>query len=305
MLKLVLTRALFIPVAVLLVSSIVFGLFQTIPGDPARLIAGDKVPESVVEAVRKQYGFDKPLYVQYMLYMGRLVKGDLGVSVYNRVPVFELVLPRFLNTLKLAALAILVSVLVSLALGVVSAARAYGLADRLFTVLSLVGVCTPIFLVGLTSMYVFSVWLRILPLVGMGSWNTYVLPVASIAIYHTAFMTRIVRACMIEELLEEHITVARAKGLGEAVVVWKHALKNALLPVLTVFGLQFGYALGGAIVTETVFAWPGLGRLMVESILTRDLPVTQGSLIVFSIAFIVVNMCVDVAYAWVNPRIVY
>jgi len=292
-------------VAAIVLVSIVFGLFHLVPGDPAVLIAGESAPMEVVEAVRKAYGFDAPIYVQYVRYLSKLLHGDLGVSVYNKVPVIRLVVPRFLNTLQLAGLAMLFAVLAALPLGSAAAIHRGHYVDRLITGGSILGLSTPVFISGLAVMYVFCVKLRILPLTGMQSWRGYILPVGVFGLYQMGFLTRMVRACMVESLQMDCIRTARAKGLPESWVVYRHALKNAMPPVVTIIGLRFGYTLGGAVVTETIFTWPGLGRLMVNSILTRDLPVTQGSILVFGLSFITLNLLVDILYGILDPRVQY
>jgi ABC-type dipeptide/oligopeptide/nickel transport system permease component len=298
-------RLLFMIPAGLFVITLAFAMFHLVPGDPVLLMVGDTAPPEVIEQARKEFGFDKPLYVQYVVYISRIVRGNFGTSYYSRVPVTELIFPRFLNTLQVAVLATMVGISVSLVLGSASSMWHGSIVDTLITMSSLVGICMPTFLTGLIALYVFSVQLGVLPVSGMHSWKSYVLPVLNLGFYQVAFLTRMIRTCMIDALGEEYICTARAKGVTEYSVVFRHALKNALLPIITVIGLRFGYALGGAVVTEVIFTWPGLGRLIIDSVLRRDLLVTQGALFLFAGAFIMVNLTVDVLYTFVDPRVRY
>lgn len=305
MLRLVISRLAFMVLAGFLLLTFLFGLFHFIPGDPARLMAGDNAPEELVESIRHAYGFDQPLHVQYAVYMGKVLTGDLGVSNYSREPVLAIVGPRILNTAALAGCAMLFAMVVSLTLGSLSAMFWGHPLDKGVTALSLVGICTPVFVTGIASIYFFGVYLRWLPIGGMSTWKHFLLPVLTLGAYQAAMFTRMVRSCMIDALGREFITTARAKGVPEGRVVFHHALRNALLPIITLFGLGLGHTLGGSVLTESIFNWPGLGRLMVDSILTRDLPVMQGSIFFFAIIFIFVNMIVDILYTWVDPRISY
>ncbi len=305
LLRLVVSRLLFIIPAGLLLITFLFALFHIIPGDPALLLAGDNAPAHIVEAIREAYGFNKPLPVQYMTYMLNVLQGDLGVSNFSRDPVVSLIIPRILNTALLAFWAMMFAMVVSLSFGCVSAMYWNTGVDKAITVVSLIGICTPIFVSGLLGIFFFSVKLGVLPTGGFNSWQSLILPVITLGAVEAALLTRMVRSTMINALNQDYITTARAKGVAELVVVFKHALRNALLPIITLFGLGFGNTLGGSVVIETIFTWPGLGRLMIESILTRDLPVTQGALLFFAMTFIVVNLIVDVLYAYVDPRISY
>lgn len=305
MLRLIVNRLMFMVVAGLLLISFLFGLFHLIPGDPAQLMAGDNAPQELVESIRKAYGFDRPLSVQYLTYMERVLSADFGVSNYSRQPVLEIVLPRMLNTAALAGLAMLFAMATSITLGSISAMYWNHPLDKTVTTISLVGICTPVFITGIVGIYVFAVYLRWLPIGGMSSWKHFILPVVTLGAYQAAMFTRMVRSCMVDALGRDYITTARAKGASEKRVVFKHALRNALLPIVTLFGLGLGHTLGGSVVTETIFNWPGLGRLMIDSILTRDLPVMQASIFFFAAVFILVNLIVDVLYTWVDPRISY
>ncbi|MGH9345950.1 MAG: ABC transporter permease [Vicinamibacterales bacterium] len=303
MLRLVTSRVAFMGLAAVLVVSLSFAMFHLVPGDPAVLVAGENAPHETLESVRRAYGFDQPPWVQFLRYAGHLAGGDLGVSIYTRRPVLWVIIPAFLNTIQLAGPAMLVALAASLLLGCLAAMRRNTAIDRLITGASLIGVCTPIFLLALFGMYIFSVRLRLLPMSGMASWQAYVLPVLTLGIYQAAFLTRMTATSMVDALHQDYVRTARAKGASEARVVCLHALPNALLPIITIAGLRFGYTLGGAAVTEVVFAWPGLGRVIVDSILTRDLPMTQGALLLFALAVIGVNLAVDLLYFTADPRL--
>lgn len=305
MLRLIVGRIFFMVPAGLLLLTFLFGLFHIIPGDPATLLAGDNAPLEVIESIRKAYGFDRPIHVQYLKYMIKVLHGDFGVSNYSRDPVIATVIRRIINTVKLATLSMLFAMTMSLVFGCTSAMFWNRPQDKLVTVLSLVGICTPVFITGLLGIYFFSVHLGWLPIGGMTSWKHFLLPVITMGTYQAAMFTRMVRSCMVDALGKDFITTARAKGVSEYLIVFKHALRNALLPIVTIFGLGLGHTLGGSVVTETIFNWPGLGRLMVDSILTRDLPITQAALFFFAMIFIFVNLIVDILYAWVDPRIKY
>jgi len=305
MLRLIVVRVLFMIPAGLLLVSFLFGLFHLIPGDPALLLAGDNASAEVVEGIRRAYGFDQSLTVQYWTYISKVVQGDLGVSNFSREPVSSLVIPRIVNTAQLAFWSMGFAMIVSLALGCTSAMYWNTKIDKIITAIALLGICTPVFVSGLFAIFIFSVELRLLPTGGLDSWRSFVLPVITLGAFQAAVLTRMVRASMVDALGQDYIETARAKGLSEQTVVFKHALRNALLPILTLFGLGLGATLGGSVVTETIFTWPGLGRMMVESILSRDLPVTQGALLLFAFMFITINLAVDVLYQTIDPRVSY
>lgn len=305
MLRLIVGRLLFMLPAGLFLITFLFALFHLIPGDPALLLAGDNAPQELVESIRRAYGFDQPLPVQYWNYISKVVHGDFGVSNYTRDPVMTSVLPRMLNTAQLASLSMLFAMAISLSLGCTSAMYWNRPLDKVVTAVSLVGICTPVFVTGLIGIYLFSIYFGWLPIGGMATWQHFVLPVITLGAYQAAILTRMVRSCMVDALGRDFITTARAKGAPELRVVFRHALRNALLPIVTLLGLGLGHTLGGSVVTETIFNWPGLGRLMIDSILTRDLPMTQAAIFLFAMIFIAVNLIVDILYAWVDPRIRY
>lgn len=261
-------------------------------------------PEDV-NLIRRQLGLDRPFHVQYALFLSRLVRLDLGRSARTQNPVIEEIWSRLPNTVLLAVAAISLACLFGIPAGIVSAVRPYTWIDYLATSMALFGISMPVFWLGLMLVILFSVVLHWLPAGGTGSWKHVVLPSLTLASFVVAFITRMTRASMMEALSQDYVTTARSKGLREEVVIIKHALKNALIPIITVVGLQFGLLLGGAVLTETVFAWPGLGRLIVDSILARDYPVIQGAILIFGLLYITVNLLVDLVYAWVDPRIRY
>ena len=305
MLRMCANRLVFMVVAGLLLLTFLVGLFHAIPGDTARLIAGDSAPEELVASIRNAYGLDRPLGVQYVAYMGKVLTGDFGVSNFSRQPVLSIVGPRLLNTAALAAWAMLFAMIVSLILGSISAMYWSGPLDKSVSIVSLIGICTPIFVTGIVAIYFFGVYLRWLPIGGMTTWRHYIMPVLILGFAQAAGFTRMVRACMVEALGRDFIVTARAKGVPQHTIVFKHALRNALLPIITFFGLGLGNMLGGAAVAESIFNWPGLGRLMVDSILTRDLPLTQGCIFFFAMIFVLVNLGVDLLYRWVDPRLAH
>ncbi len=299
-------RRLLLAVPVLIgVSILVFSIVRFIPGDPARIIAGVHASQEYVESVRREYLLDEPLYLQYYVYMSDLLQGDLGRSAYTRRPVTVELFTRFPNTLILTVAAMGIATIFGMSAGIISATRRYSLFDNFTMLLALVGIAIPVFWLGLMLQLLFSVHLGWLPSSGMGSWRHLILPAMTLGLATTALIARITRSSMLDVLGQDYINTARAKGLIERVVVYKHALKNALIPVVTVMGLQFGILLGGAVLTETVFSWPGIGRLLVDSILTRDYPVVQGAVMLLALLFVMINLMVDIIYALLDPRITY
>ncbi len=287
------------------VTVVSFSLLQIVPGDPAVLLAGEDANPDFIEAVRKEYGFDQPLYIQYFRFISHAVQGDFGISIRNREPVVNLLIQRFAFTVQLSFLSILVAAFIGLVAGVISATRQYSIFDNLSMVGALFGISMPIFWLGLLLMLVFSVYLGWFPAGGSGGLKHLVLPAIALGAASAAVIARMTRASMLEVIRQDFIRTARANGLKEWVVIYKHALKNAMIPVITVFGLEFGYMLGGAVLTETVFSLPGVGRLMVEGIFQRDYAVVQGSMILVAGTFVLVNLATDIAYALFDPKIRY
>jgi peptide/nickel transport system permease protein len=281
----------------------VFAIVRLIPGDPARLLAGDFATEQIVDELRAKWRLNDPLPVQYATYVGGLVRGDFGRSISTSTPILPELTERFLRTLELAVAGILVSIVIGGAAGIVSAVRRSSLIDYAATALALTGISTPIFWSGLLLILLFSVRLEWLPAGGTGTLRHLVLPALSLGLFGAGVLARQTRSGMLEVLGQDFVRTARAKGLPERVVVVKHALKNALIPVVTVLGDQFGRLLGGAILTETVFAWPGMGRYLIESISQRDYPAVQGAILVFAAAVVLINLLVDLSYGMLDPRV--
>ncbi|MGE5257096.1 MAG: ABC transporter permease [Hyphomicrobiales bacterium] len=287
------------------VTVVSFALLHIVPGDPAVLLAGEDANPDFIEAVRKEYGFDQPLYIQYFRFVSNAVQGDFGISIRNREPVIDLLMQRFAFTVQLSFLSILIAAFIGLIAGVISATRQYSIFDNLSMMGALFGISMPIFWLGLLLMLVFSVNLRWFPAGGSGGLNHLLLPAIALGAASAAVIARMTRASMLEVIRQDYIRTARANGLREWVVIYKHALKNAMIPVITVFGLEFGYMLGGAVLTETVFSLPGVGRLMVEGIFQRDYPVVQGAMLLVATTFVLVNLLTDIAYAFFDPKIRY
>lgn len=287
------------------ISLLLFVMLRALPGDPALVLAGQMASPEDIELIRIQLGLDQPIHIQYAKFISRLAVLDLGRSARTQNPVIEEIWARLPNTFLLATTAITLACLIGIPAGIIAAVRPYTKMDYLVTSFSLFGISMPVFWLGLMLVVVFSVTLQILPAGGIGTWKHVVLPTVTLASFVVAFIARMTRSSMLEVLSQDYITTARSKGLAEKVVIAKHALRNALIPIITVVGLQFGSLLGGAVLTETVFAWPGMGRLIVDSILARDYPMIQGAILIFGLLYILVNLIVDLIYAWVDPRIHY
>ncbi len=289
----------------LLVSVVVFLFVHMLPGDPARLAAGQEADQATVELVRKELGLDLPLPQQFVRYFSHMLQGDLGISLRTKRPVSTEIAERFMPTLWLTITSMIWSVTFGMIFGIVSAVWRNRWPDRLLMTLAVSGISFPAFALGMMLMQVFSVGLGWLPTVGAASWKHYILPSITLGAAVAAVMARFTRASFVEVIQEDFVRTARAKGLAERRVVIKHALRNALIPVVTMMGLQFGFLLGGSIVVETVFNWPGLGRLLVDAVTQRDYPVIQGLVLLFSLEFILINLIVDVFYGVINPSIRY
>ena len=299
-------KRLFSTIPVLIgISLLLFFMLRMLPGDPAQVLAGQMATPQEIENIRQQLGLDRPIYVQYAAYLGRLARFDLGRSARTQNPVTQEIWARLPNTRLLAVVALTLACLFGIPAGIISAVRPYSWIDYLVTTSALFGMSMPVFWLGLMLVVVFSVILKWLPAGGTGSWQNVILPSVTLAAFVVAFIARMTRSTMLETLSQDFTTTARSKGLQERVVVIKHAFKNAMIPIITVVGLQFGLLLGGAVLTETVFAWPGVGRLIVDSILARDYPVIQGAILIFGLLYIMVNLVVDLIYALVDPRIRY
>jgi len=299
---------------VLFLSSIlVFGLVRFIPGDPAMLIAGpDALPEQIV-AARARLGLDKPIYVQYAIWLAQVVRGDLGVSILNGYPVFDLIARKFLATLQLTAGGLLVALCISLPLGILASVRRGGWFERLTSLVVALGQAIPTFWLGILLVLVFSLQLKWLPPSGQVAFSDkpglalrlMILPSVTLGFYSATVLTRFLKSSMLEVMEMDYVRTARAKGLADTGILTRHVLKNALIPVVTILGLQLGAFLGGAVVTESIFDWPGLGRLMLQAIGTRDYPVLQGTVLFVVVTFVCVTLITDLTYGYLDPRIRY
>ncbi|CAM3906256.1 MULTISPECIES: glutathione ABC transporter permease GsiC [Rahnella] len=305
MLNYFLKRLLGLIPTLLIVAVLVFLFVHLLPGDPARLMAGQDADASVVALVRQDLGLDKPLYQQFFTFFGNALTGDFGHSMVSKRPVIDEISSRFLPTFWLTLTSMLWSVIFGLVIGVVSAVWRNRWPDRLGMALAVSGISFPAFALGMLLMQIFSVELGWLPTVGADGWRHYILPSITLGAAVAAIMARFTRASFVEVMQEDYMRTARAKGVHEAVVVVKHGLRNAMIPVVTMMGLQFGFLLGGSIVVEKVFNWPGLGRLLVDSVEMRDYPVIQAEVLLFSLEFILINLLVDMLYAVINPSIRY
>lgn len=306
--------ALALPV-VLGISIVVFLMLKLVPGDPAIALLGPQAEPRDIEILRRAWGLDRPIPEQYLTWLGHVVRGDLGLSLEQRVPVVDLVLTRFKNTAILTLASVFISCVLGLTAGVVSATRPRSIFDRLTMVLALFGNSMPAFWLGLVLILAFSLGLGWFPVSGMQSirgegglldlLHHLILPAITLGGATTAIVARLTRSSMLEVIRQDYVRTARAKGLYERRVILSHALRNALLPVVTVVGLQVGFLLGGAILTETVFSWPGVGLQLFRAISTRDIPLIQGSVLLIAVTFVFINLLVDVTYALLDPRIKY
>jgi peptide/nickel transport system permease protein len=286
------------------VATVVFVLLQVIPGDPAEtMLAGSGASQVEITRIRQQLGLDDPLLIQYGRYLLNTLQGDLGRSLFSNRPVTLTIAEQLPATLQLAVAALLVAVFLGLSLGVLAALRADTWIDQAVMGIAVLGVSVPVFWSGLLLIWVFSVGLHWLPATGADGWRHLVMPALVLGLVGAGPIARLVRASLINALRADYITMARAKGLPNEVVVGRHALRNALIPVITLIGLQAGFLLGGTVVTEAVFARPGLGRLVVEAILSKDLPVVQGIVLFVAATYVVINLLVDLATLALDPRL--
>lgn len=287
------------------VTILVFGMLRMLPGDPAQAMAGVHATQEYVAQVRRQLGLDQPLHIQYGRFMAGLLRGDLGTSIRTGLPVSREVWSRLIPTLELTLVSLALATLLGIGVGVVSAVKPYSIFDYVSMTAALIGLSAPVFWLGLMLMLLFSVQLRWLPAAGRGGLDNLVLPSVTLAASSVALIARFTRSTMLEVMRQDYVNTARAKGLPQGTVILRHALRNALIPIVTIIGLRFGALLSGAVLTETVFAWPGVGRLIVDSISARDYPVVQGAVLLLALAFVVINLVVDLLYGLVNPRIQY
>lgn len=293
---------LLIPV-VLGVATFVFLIIHLIPGDPIDLMLGETARQTDRAALTKRLGLDRPLAVQYIDFMGGIVRGDLGRSLRSGEKVSKIILRRLPASIQLGGAALILAIIIALPAGVISATRKNSAWDHGSMFMALLGVSMPNFWLGPLLIIIFSLYLGLLPVSGTGGGLHLILPAVTLGTALAAILTRMTRSSLLETLDQEYVNTARAKGLGERMVVWKHALVNALIPLITVLGLQVGALLSGSIITETIFAWPGIGRLTIEAIWMRDYPVVQGTVLVIAMGYVLVNLAVDILYAAVDPRI--
>jgi peptide/nickel transport system permease protein len=293
----------FVPVIVG-VSILVFLMLHLVPGDPVSALVGDApLPASELERLREQYGLNDPLYVQYGRFVGNALRGDLGRSLRTKRPVMEEIAEQLPQTIALAVVAMIFAIVLGVVLGVIAATHQHTWIDALSSVVALLSVSMPSFWLGLMLIFVFALGLGWFPATGQGGIERLVLPAITLGWFAAAIIARLVRSSMLEVLRQEYVLTARAKGLRESLVVYRHALRNALIPTVTIVGLQFGTLLGGAVIVETVFARQGLGRLIVGGILQKDFPIVQGAVLITALVYVLANFLVDLVYAALDPRI--
>jgi peptide/nickel transport system permease protein len=298
----IIRRLIHVVFVVFLVLTVVFFLTR-LTGDPVHFFVPMDTSRANLEEIRERYGFNDPLYVQYFRFMGDAVRGDFGQSLRQRDPATELVLSRVPATLQLGAAAMGLSILLGVPLGIFSAINRGSLGDKAATLIAVLGLSVPAFLMGLLLILFFSVYLGWLPTSGTGSWKHLIMPTVTLAAFSIARYARLSRSTMLDVMGQDYIRTGRAKGLSESKVVWVHALKNASIPLLTVTGLQAGHLLGGSVIVEQIFAWPGMGRLLVQSLLNRDFPVVMAAIVFVALVYTLFSLLTDLAYAWANPEV--
>lgn len=304
MIRYIIRRVLFLVPVLIGVAFFVFTLLYLTPGDPARMVLGDMATEEAIQEFRVKEGLDQPFFIQFGNYLYKAVtEGDIGRSYITKRPVMQEIMAAFPATLKLSALAMVIAILIGLPCGILSAIKQYSFFDTITMILAMIGLSMPVFWLGLLLILLFSVHLRWLPSSGFDSFSAMILPSLALSAQSISMVTRMTRSSMLEVVRADYIRTARSKGQKESIVIWVHALHNALIPVVTLCGLQFGHLLAGAILTESIFAIPGVGRLMVESIKMRDYPMVQGGVLFVAVAFSIVNLLVDLLYAYIDPRI--
>lgn len=311
--KYILNRLISMIPVLFLVSVVVFFIIHLTPGDPALVMLGEEVNPQTLAALRHDLGLDLPIHEQYAMWLGSVLRGDLGHSIRNHQPVLESIIQRLPTTVELTFFALVISLLIAIPTGIVSATRRGSRSDLISTTVALLGVSMPNFFLAILLILTFSLYLRLLPPIGftplfedpIANLRGMILPSITLGAATAAIVARLTRSSLLEVLNQEYVRTARAKGLTERTVIWVHALKNAMIPVITIVGLQVGALLGGAIITETIFVLPGIGRLAVDSIFSRDFPVLQGVVLFISLVFLFANLAVDVLYAFLDPRIHY
>lgn len=303
MIKYIIKRLFALIPVILGVTFLVFMIMQLAPGDAAKLMLGEGATQEEVETLREEMGLNDPLIVQYGRYMLDFCQGDLGTSYSTKRPVADEVFSRFPYTLKLSVVAGIVSIILAIPLGIIAAVKQNTLFDNISMIISLIGVSMPVFWLALLLVLFFSLKLGWFPVQGAEGWRSYILPAISLGFMNMAAIARTTRSSMLETIRQDYIRTARAKGVSKREVVVKHAFRNALIPTITVCGIQMGQLLGGSVLTETVFAWPGIGRLLVQSINARDIPMVLGCMVVMTVCFSIVNLLIDLLYGFTDPRI--
>lgn len=292
-----------IVITIFILITLVFFALSFMPADPVSIVAGPGATEEQIAAVREELGLDDPGYVQYFRFLKNLIQGDLGFSWRSRQPVIAEIMSAIPYTVVLAATAMIIATVLGVMTGIISAKKQFSLIDNISMGISLIGISTPIFILALIIIYTFAYRLGWFPTSGSETVRHLILPAVCLGLFVAASIARLVRASMLDILRQDYIRTSRAKGLSEAAVVFKHAFRNALIPILTIVGMQFGLLLGGSVITETVFAWPGLGRLIITSINFKDAPVLQGGVIFFAGGFMLINLITDILYQLIDPRI--
>lgn len=303
MLRYIIKRIIMIIPVMLAVTLVIFTLLHFTPGDPAAMMLGEQATQEAIAQKREELGLNDPFFVQYFNYVLGLAQGDMGVSYTTGRDVSTELFSRFPVTIKLATFSIIIAVLIGVPIGIISATKQYSLFDNVSMIVALIGVSIPNFWQGMMLMLLFAVHLQWVPATGIDEWTGWILPSITVGTSTAAIITRMTRSSMLEVRSQDYVRTARAKGQKESKIILKHQLNNALIPIITVIGLQFGSLLGGAVLTESVFAIPGLGKLMVDSIKEKNYPVVQGGVLLIALTFVVVNLIVDILYAYVDPRI--
>jgi len=304
LIKYVVRRILLLIPILIGVTVIVFGIMFLTPGDPAILMLGENAPQEDLEALRERLGLNEPAYVQYGMWLARVVQLDFGRSIRSSRPVTDEIVARLPATIELALLATLLAIAIGVPLGVISATRPNSAIDHGATIVAFTGLAMPVFWQGLIMILLFALVLDWFPPSGrLGGWQYYVLPTITLGTSAIAAITRMTRATMLETLSQDYVRTARSKGLTHRNIVYRHALRNAMIPIVTVIGLQFGGLLSGAVITETIFSWPGIGRLAIDAIRSKDFPVVQGVVMVFALLYAVVNLLTDLLYGFLDPRL--
>jgi len=301
----ILKRMLQVIPVIILVTIITFSLVHLAPGDPAIMRAGEDATPEQVEMIREAMGLNEPVMLQYLNWMGGMVRGDLGTSLQDGRPVFSTLIRRLPATMQLVLASFIVSIGIGVPIGILSAVRQNTFADSFARIFALLGISMPNFWVGLLLMLIFSYWLRLLPASGSGSLAHLIMPAIALGTSAAGIITRLTRSSMLEILQQDFIRTAHSKGLKKLIVIYKHALKNAMLPVITVIGVQLGARLGGSVIVESVFAYPGIGRFAYLRLLARDYPMIMGNLLIFALIFIFINLMTDILYGFLEPRIRY